>query len=619
MTKKERPLPRKNGVKTRNAKNMATLLELQNAEKRYGDQLLLDDASVVLPERRKIGLVGRNGSGKSTLCRILLGDEELDRGEVIRSPRLRIGYLRQHDPFEPGESVTEFLMRDGGQPQWRCGEVANQFGLKGDTLEQPVAALSGGWQTRVKLSALLLQNPNLLVLDEPTNFLDLRTQMLLERFLRQFRAGCLIVSHDRTFLKATCEYTLELTRGSLHLFPGDVEAYLAQKQQLLEHDQRVNAATLAKRKQLETFINKNRANASTASQARSKQKQLDRLKLREMESEEKQVRIRVPASAVRQGTAVRCRDLSMGYPDLSVATDINLEVDHGTRTAVVGENGHGKTTLLRTIIGSLPMLHGEVEWTYGCETGVYAQHVYGSLPERETIFEYLNQQRSPDTVEQTLLDVAGSFLFHGDLIHKPIKVLSGGERARVCLAALLLAPHNVLVLDEPGNHLDVETLEALADALIEYPGTVLFTSHDRHFVRRVATGVIEVRNGRVKHYPDDFDSYVYRLSKEVDSEPLVAAQTSLTAGEKTGKKMPPNDRKARNQQRRHRQKEIAALERTIARLDEQRSDVRNQLMSCTDAEEAQRLHERNVEIDGQLKPAEQRWLELSEEAEAEKP
>jgi ATP-binding cassette subfamily F protein 3 len=593
---------------------MATLIELRNAEKRYGDQLLLEDASVALPEGRKIGLVGRNGSGKSTLCRILLGDEDLDRGEVTRSPRLRIGYLRQHDPFEPGESVIDFLMRDSAQAQWQCGEVANQFGLKGDTLEQPVAELSGGWQTRVKLSALLLHDPNLLVLDEPTNFLDLRTQMLLERFLREFRAGCLIVSHDRTFLKATCNYTLELARGSLNLFPGDVDAYLSQKDQVRDHDERVNAATLVKRKQLETFINKNRANAGTASQARNKQKQLDRLKLREIASAEKQVRIRVPASTTRQGTAMRCLDMSIGYPDLTVATDVNLEVEHGTRTAVVGENGHGKTTLLRSIIDSLPPLAGQVEWGYGCETGVYAQHVYGSLPERETIFDYLNYQRSSDTTEQTLLDVAGSFLFHGELVNKPIKVLSGGERARVCLAALLLAPHNVLVLDEPGNHLDVETLEALAEALIEYPGTLIFTSHDRHFVHRVATGVIEVRNGRVRHYPDDYDSYVYRIGKELEPEPVVAAQPSAASGDqRTGS----DNRKAQNQRRRQRNKEITSLERTISRLDDERSEIRNQLMQCTDVVEAQRLHEKSVEIQEQIKPAEQRWLELSEEAEAD--
>src|SRR6187431_1421994 len=190
---------------------MAVLVQIKNAHKSYGDQVLLDGAEATLTDDVKVGFVGRNGAGKSTLLRVLLGDEELDKGEVVRHPRLRLGYLRQHDPFEPGESALEFLMRDSGQPDWKCGEVAGQFELKDAYLEGPIAKLSGGWQTRVKLAALLLHEPNLLMLDEPTNFLDLRTQILLEHFLRSYRAGCLVVSHDRAFLAATCEQTLDLS------------------------------------------------------------------------------------------------------------------------------------------------------------------------------------------------------------------------------------------------------------------------------------------------------------------------------------------------------------------------------------------------------------------------
>ncbi len=594
---------------------MATLLEIRDAEKRYGEQLLLDDATVALPELCKIGLVGRNGSGKSTLCRILIGDEELDRGEVIRHPRLRLGYLRQHDPFRPGETVIEFLIRDSQQPEWRCGEVAAQFAIKGEALNRPIGELSGGWQTRVKLAALLLHDPNLLVLDEPTNFLDLRTQMLLERFLKDFRAGCLVVSHDRAFLKATCTHTLELSRGALTLFPGNIETYLEHQAERQQHDERVNAAVLAKRRQLETFINKNRAKASTASQAKSKQKQLDRLQTREIQTEEKRVRFHIPAATVRQGTALRCRDLSIGYPNLTVATDVHLDIDHGTRCAVVGDNGQGKTTLLRALVDSLPPLSGEVRWGFGCQIGVYAQHVYASLPADRTVFDYLDTCRAAETTSQKLLDVAGSFLFSGDLVNKPIRVLSGGERARLCLAGLLLAPHNVLILDEPGNHLDVETLDALADAMIEFPGTLIFTSHDRHFVRRVATGVIEVRDRRVAHYPGDYDMYLYRVTKEIDDEaPHVASHDET--------KTPPptdaaDDRKQRNRRRRQRKKELASLERTIEKLDAERNRIRQELLTCSDAAVAQRLHEQIVKISGELEPVEGRWLELHEEIEAD--
>ena len=246
---------------------MAVLLEIRNASKRYGEQVLLDEASATITDDGKVGFVGRNGAGKSTLLKVILGEEELDGGEVIHHPRLRLGYLRQHDPFHPDESALDFLVRDSHQPDWKCGEVAGQFELKGDYLHGPVRELSGGWQTRVKLAALLLHEPNLLLLDEPTNFLDLRTQVLLEHFLRGFREACLIVSHDRSFLTATCDRTLDLSKGKLTTYPGKISSFLTQQREHQEHLQRVNATTLTKKKQLQRFINKNRAKASTASQA----------------------------------------------------------------------------------------------------------------------------------------------------------------------------------------------------------------------------------------------------------------------------------------------------------------------------------------------------------------
>src|SRR3954468_5789535 len=223
---------------------MASLLQIVDAHKSYGDQILLDGAEATLTDDVKVGFVGRNGAGKSTLLRVLLGEEELDRGEIIRPPKLRMGYLRQHDPFLPGETALEFLIRDSGQPDWKCGEVAGQFELKGDYLQGPIAKLSGGWQTRVKLAALLLQEPNLLLLDEPTNFLDLRTQILLEHFLQSHRSACLIVSHDRAFLGATCEHTLDLSRGKLTTFPGKVDAFLEFQRAKRSHEERSNASIL---------------------------------------------------------------------------------------------------------------------------------------------------------------------------------------------------------------------------------------------------------------------------------------------------------------------------------------------------------------------------------------
>src|SRR5579871_1671260 len=273
---------------------MAVLVQIKNACKRYGEQVLLDGAEATLVDDVKVGFVGRNGAGKSTLLRVLLGEEELDTGEVVCHPRLRIGYLRQHDPFLPGETAQEFLMRDSGQPHWKCGEVAGQFELKGAYLEGPLAKLSGGWQTRVKLAALLLHEPNLLLLDEPTNFLDLRTQILLEHFLRNYPEACLIVSHDRTFLNDTCDHTLGLSRGKLTSFPGKVDAYLEFMRERREHDERSNEAILAKRRHLEDFIARNKARAATAKLAQSKSKMLEKLELNEVTGDEPTVRMRAP-------------------------------------------------------------------------------------------------------------------------------------------------------------------------------------------------------------------------------------------------------------------------------------------------------------------------------------
>lgn len=594
---------------------MAILLQLQDGYKRYGDQQLLDGADCALTDDQKVGLIGRNGAGKSTLCRVLLGDEELDKGEVVRSKKLRLGYLRQHDPFHPGETVIDFLIRDSGQPDWRCGEIAWQFQLPAVMLHQEVRSLSGGWQTRVKLAALLLHDPNLLILDEPTNFLDLRTQMLLEEFLREFRGGCLVVSHDRAFLKRTCKQTLELSRGKMEMFPGDVDAYLENIAERREHDLRVNAATQIKRKQLETFIAKNRANANTASQARSKAKQLEKLHLIEVAGAEATVRFSFPEVDPRQGAALRTERLDIGYPDRVVAEDVQLEVEHGSRVGIVGDNGQGKTTFLRTVCESLSPLNGRLKWGYGCQMGVYAQHVYTTLPDDRTVEDYLYRQAAPGTKDQQIRDVAGSFLFAGEMIEKKIRVLSGGERARLVLAGLLLEQHNVLILDEPGNHLDVETVEALADALNRYRGTVLFTSHDRHFMQRVCTAVIEVREGRVASYPGSYEDYVYRIHKELEAG-LRAQHASYCASAPDnaghgGESQIAAKPKLSGRDQREQEKRLKAVERKIAKLDEEKRELNARLLEVTDGGEAKRARERLAAVAEEIAGLEHEWLEAS--------
>ncbi|MCA9104991.1 MAG: ABC-F family ATP-binding cassette domain-containing protein [Pirellulaceae bacterium] len=592
---------------------MAFLLQVRNAHKRYGDQVLLDGAELTLMEDVKVGFVGRNGAGKSTLLRVLLGEEELDSGEVVFHPRLRLGYLKQHDPFLKGETGLEYLMRDSGQPDWKCGEVAGRFELKGAYLEGPISELSGGWQTRLKLAALLLHDPNLLLLDEPTNFLDLRTQILLEHFLRDFRQACLIVSHDRAFLGATCSETLDLSRGRLTMFPGKIDGFLEHQAARREQDERTNASVLAKRRHLEDFIARNKARASTASRAKSKSKQLEKLETIEVFGDEPSARIMPPLVEPRKGPAVRCNGVSIGYADRTVAKGIDVEIDHGQRAAIVGDNGQGKTTFLRTIVGSLEPLAGDVRWGYGCSVGTYAQHVYTSLPKDKTVMDYLEYVAAAGTKPQQILDLAGSMLFRGEATKKKVSVLSGGERARLCMAGLLLSQHNILVLDEPGNHLDVDTIEALAEALKKYQGTVIFTSHDRHFMKEVATCIVEVRDGHVTNYRGDYEAYLWSVNKEIEEgEREAAAARGKTKGHEA-----PKPAKAARKNDRDLRKEQQGVERQIAKLDEQRKELDQKLLSTTDPHEAMELHQQVTEIGEQIAPLEERWLELHEMLEGE--
>lgn len=590
---------------------MGVLFQITNAHKSYGDQVLLDGATATITDNTKVGFVGRNGAGKSTLLRVLLGEEELDSGEVARHPSLRLGYLRQHDPFQPGETGLDYLMRDSGQPDWRCGEIAGQFEIKGAYLNGPVKELSGGWQTRLKLAALLLHEPNLLMLDEPTNFLDLRTQILLEHFLREYRGACLIVSHDRSFLNATCTHTLGLSRGKLTSFPGKVDGYLDFIRENRERDERANAAVMAKRKHLEDFIARNKARAATAGLAQSKAKALEKLETVEIIGDEPTPHIRPPQVEPRKGVALRCRDLAIGYPDRVVARDVQLELDHGVRAAVVGDNGQGKTTFLRTLVESLKPLAGEVKWGHGCKIGTYAQHVYTTLPEEFTVLEYL-QSKGKGRKIQEILEVAGALLFRGSHVDKQIKVLSGGERARVVLAGLLLSDYNVLILDEPGNHLDVDTVEALVEAIQGYAGTVIFTSHDRHFTGAVATCMIEVREGRVALYPGKYDDYVYRVNKEVEAGEREAASERA--------KLPPDVLKARAKRAARGADEIRAdierVEGSISELEATRGELEAKLGEPASDAELQRICDKLAETADALDAAEQKYAALQSELEA---
>jgi ATP-binding cassette subfamily F protein 3 len=587
------------------------LIALADIHKHYGPSAILDGVTLDFQRDHRVAVIGRNGAGKSTLCRIIIGAEEPDAGTVVRHPDLRLSWLEQQTPFQDGETATGFLERWSGRPSWECARLAARFQLGPALLETAVALLSGGLQTRLRLAGMLLKEPNFLVLDEPTNFLDLRTMLLLEEFLVGWRGGYLIVSHDRSFLKRTCRQTLEIGGGRATFFNGPLEDFFAHQEANRAQAEHHNASVEARRRELEDYIARNKARASTASQAQSKMKQLDRLRTIEIEHASSSASIRIPPVERRSGSVLRTKGLSIGYPDRLVARAHDIDLDRGSRVAIVGDNGQGKTTFIKTIGSAIAPLSGSFAWGHACRIGTYAQHVYTALDERISVREHLERcaRASPQPVSsQAILDLAGGFLFHGDEVEKRIKVLSGGERARLCLAGLLLGRHDVLLMDEPTNHLDVETVEALAEALADYLGTVFFTSHDRTFVSLVANSILDVRDGEVRLYPDNYASYVWRLERETAD-----ADDDADAAEAPARAPSQGARKQDGRTRAQAAKELKALERRIGRLEEEARALGESLTSLR-GEEARAAHRRLAELTQETQAAEARWLEIGESA-----
>ncbi len=494
------------------------LIQIENLSLHYGPRVIFDQASVTFSAGQKIAVIGRNGAGKSTLCKLILGEIEADDGKITHGYNLHLSYLQQKDPFLEGETVREFLERYSEKLSWECDYMAHRFGLNNDQLELQISALSGGYQMRVKLAGMLLRDPNFLILDEPTNYLDLNTLLFLERFLQEFDGAFLVVSHDREFLKRTCDMTLEIERGKIDLYRGDIESYFEYKTEQLAQAEAHNKNVERKRKQLQEFVDRFGAKASKAASAQSKRKQIERLVSVKIENPLSTVKIKLPQISPKKGPALTVENMAIGYPEKRVAGRITLQVDKGQHVAILGDNGQGKSTFLKTIAEELSPLSGEYSWSSTLTIGYYAQHVFQYLDERDTVLDALENMADPSVKRQEVLDIAGSFLFGGDEVKKRIKVLSGGERARVCLAGLLLSKSDVLLLDEPTNHLDFETVEALASALQSYAGTVFFISHDRTFVNTLATAIIEVKDGKVALYPGTYPDYVYHLEQVIDSE-----------------------------------------------------------------------------------------------------
>jgi ATP-binding cassette subfamily F protein 3 len=597
----------------------AVAFVVRDVEKRYGSTTVLEDATVTLHGDQKIGVIGRNGAGKSTLCRLLLQTEEPERGEIHRADGLRVGYLEQHDPFTLEETAQEFLERHTGREGWRCGQFAAKLGLTPANLDTRMGTLPGGYRTRVKLTAMLLGDPDFLVLDEPTNFLDLSTVLLVQDFLADFRGGVLVVSHDREFLKSTCDHTLMVERGGLTLYPGDIEQFFAWQAEQMDVARRTNAAISAQREHLQKFVDRFGAKASKATQAKSKMKQIERLKPIAIANPLATVRIKVPAVEARKGLALAGESISIGYPERVIATDVTVAVDRGAKVAIVGDNGQGKTTLLRTLSGDLEPLAGTVKRSHGVEISYYAQHVYQALHPKDTVRSHLERSAAKDVMRQDVLDMAGALLFKGDDVEKPVSVLSGGERARLCLAGLLLAKKPVLVLDEPTNHLDFETVEALGDALRDFAGTVLFVSHDRTFVNMVATQIVEVDDGKVRVLPGTYADYVealqIRARQAASGKPAAKDVVPKQPKDPAAAAAAHAERRRRTNERDRAAKSLKDVESRMAKIAAERTAI----LADIARDPTTRKHDayaRIAVLDHDNASAEAQWLELTAKIES---
>ncbi|MBI2473624.1 ATP-binding cassette domain-containing protein [Candidatus Uhrbacteria bacterium] len=518
------------------------LVEGRNLKKAYGLQVVLDDLSFLITEKQKIALIGRNGAGKSTLLKILTGSKQADSGEIFFYPQAQVGIVEQHEVLPCEKTTLEHLESKCDKPEWEIRKQSAQFGLRAEHLEKPPALLSGGYQMRVKLVAMLLQEPNLLLLDEPVNYLDLQTLLLLEQFLQTYKGAFLVAAHDRTFLQNTCHHTFEIERGRLTSYKGTVGDYLNFKQEQREYELKTNKKVSRQIAHQQTFVDRFRYKASLATRAQSKIKHIEKLRRRITQIDPKlaTTHITIPSPHVIPGSAVRVQNLSIGYDQHVVADHIDCEIMRGEKVVIAGENGRGKSTFLKTLAGRISPLSGSVKWWHKANIGYYDQKTETTLIQKETVLQYLTRMALSEASGERILMMAGNFLFRNDDLDKPTSVLSGGERARLCLAGILLHEHNVLLLDEPTNHLDVETTEALALALKAYTGTVVIISHSRTFVNTLVDKVFEIRGGTLRRYMGSYEEYVEDLGILMEEETAVIetekehkSQTSLSAVERS--------------------------------------------------------------------------------------
>jgi ATP-binding cassette, subfamily F, member 3 len=581
---------------------MSNLLQIKNISKTYTGDVILSDVSFTVGEKKKIGVIGRNGAGKSTLFRIITGTEKQTEGEIVIFDKTRIGYIEQEEDFSETETVIGYLLRKTKREDWECRKVAATFQLKNDLIEKKVRDLSGGYQMRVKLVAMILHEPNLLLLDEPTNYLDLSTMFLLEKFLLSYKGAYMIISHDKEFLASVCKEIVEIESGEAYYFRGSLEAFFTFKKEKLETTIKFNKKQDKKQKHLQSFVDRFRYKASKAKQAQSKLKQLEKIEKQIIKANQKNISLHVPDVKVKNGLAIRMNGLEMGYGDKLVVKTSEMDIEKGEHIAILGDNGQGKTTFMRTIAGDLEKMNGRMRWMPHMEIAYYAQHLIDALNFQEKVGAYL-EARSGAKTKEDVIRVASSLLFSQSDLEKTVSVLSGGEKARLCLAGLLLSGANVLLLDEPTNHLDFETVEVLINALKKSKATILFISHNRTFINSLADKIIEVKNGGVKRFGSSYDDYIFTIKKQVDIEVEVRA-------DEEEKREVKRRRREVFEENKHIRNQIQKIEKKLDKCKLRKQEILD-IFESNPTQENMELSRELKDINENSVDFENKWLELN--------
>lgn len=639
------------------------MISLVNAGKRFGPKVLFENVSWMITPQDRVGLVGANGTGKSTLMKILGGMESIDTGDMTSQKNLLTGYLPQDglqlsgrtvfqecmsvferlkdmeremetllhqlgelDPASPEYAAaserysrldSEFRNRDGYALEAKAGSVLTGLGFPKDDWLKRTEHFSGGWQMRIALAKLLLEQPNLLLLDEPTNHLDLEARNWLEDYLKSYPFAFVLISHDRYFLDVTVARIAELWNKGIHFYSGNYEKYLRQKTERREQLEAAYRNQKERIDQLEAFINRFRYQATKAKQVQSRIKELEKIERIEIPPEEKTIHFSFPQPKPSGRIVAEFKGVEKSFGSKTVLRGVDFAIERHDRIALVGVNGAGKSTLIKLLAGVEPLTHGEYRLGHNVEPDYFAQDQYKELDPDARMLDDLASVANGKTLTE-LRSLLGCFLFSEDEVFKTIGVLSGGERNRYALARLLLNPSNFLLLDEPTNHLDMRAKDVLLESLQEFSGTVVFVSHDRYFIDKLATRVFEIADGEVRVFPGNYEDYLWRKENGGDRPGAPAYVPTLddvprpdgpAKSPQPAKRLNPIKLKQLTDRASELEARSASLEREIASLE-------NELLNYVSAEQSmaqsQRLDDCRSELETVLAEWEQTSLQIEE-------